>query len=270
MSAVIHSDVGSPPDSATPANPTSIVENIPQQDEHRDPPDLQPDLPGPSSNEPSDNRMQDEDAVPVAVGEDPSPLTNAGKDTGENGHTLADRKGLFGWLERRTGIQGAYLWLMANAIVSFLWGCALATFAAGVVPWAWTLSEFAKQFDSDWTNEAVALIGSICTLHVTYLLQLVLKEYSYIMLAGEFTLKDLKCLQGVNEISLFAEFPARRGAPPPVEGARGPKSWWGSVCRFCNTMRFAWYIVYLGVALHTTSIVSILQPGEHKDAGLYS
>jgi hypothetical protein len=251
------------PNPPAPANSGVIVSSTPDGEQPSSP-DPQPNPPGPPPpvNDSSDNRIRDEDAIPSVVGLGEQENSGAGKEADNAGSPLINRRGFWGWLERKTGIQQPYLWLIFNSLVSFFWGTALATFASGVVPWAWNLSEFSKKFDSDWTNETVALVGSLCTLHVTYVLQLILKEYSYVMLAGEFTLKDLKCLQGVNEISVFAEFPDRPGAPRRVTGARGPKAWWGSVYRFCHNKRFVWYVLYLGVALHTTSIVSILQPGE--------
>lgn len=159
-----------------------------------------------------------------------------------------------------------FRWLFFNGLVSFLWGIALAVFCAGKVPWHWNISQFFKRYDQEWTNEIAALVGSICKLHITYVLQQALELYSHIIIAREFTLKDLKWMQGVNEETIFAEFPDRKGAPPPQEEEPrgcwgGVKEWWWTVFRFCSTLRLSWIVMWLGLLLHNTAIVSILQPG---------
>ena len=217
---------------------------------------------GPSYSAQLDNKSPDVESIPLAEYVDRDIVERR---TSES--KSAGRSGFVGWMESWTGLEGPFIWLLFNGIVSFCWGIALAIFAAGLVPITWALSNFARVHDSDadWTNEIVALVGSFATMHVTYVLQLALELYSHIILAGEFTLKDLKWMQGVNEVTLFAEFPDRPGGPPRVENPHGIgqriRGWWGAFYRWADNRRLAWIVIYLGLALHATSVVSILQPG---------
>lgn len=217
---------------------------------------------GPSYSAHRDNKSSDIESIPLADYVDRDfverrTLEGRGKSVGQSAFVA--------WMESWTGLEGPFLWLLFNGIVSFCWGIALAIFAAGLVPITWAVSEFARGHDADWTNEIVALVGSFATMHVTYVLQAALELYSHIILAGEFTLKDLKWMQGVNEVTLFAEFPDRPGGPPRVENPHGlgerVRGWWGAFYRWADNRRLAWIVIYLGMALHTTSVVSILQPG---------
>lgn len=212
-----------------------------------------------------DNKAPDIESIPLAG------YAERDRDMSERRNSRrkresVDRGGFLTWMEKTTGLELPFLWLLFNGIVSFFWGVALAVFAAGVVPLHFEISQFAKRHDADWTNEIVALLGSFATMHVTYVLQQTLELYSHIILAGEFTLADIKWMQGVNEVTLFAEFPARPGGPRQLENPRGfvdhLRIWWGAFYRWCDNRRLAWILVYFGMALHTTSVVSILQPGE--------
>ncbi|KAJ3530762.1 hypothetical protein NMY22_g8435 [Coprinellus aureogranulatus] len=205
-----------------------------------------------------DGRLSDSESIPLTT------LSTSGPDVAEAEDTVT--------ATTNTGRRGRscyklprpFLWLFFNGLVSFLWGIALAVFCAGKVPWTWNLSQFLKRYDREWTNEIAALVGSVCKLHVTYVLQQALELYSHIIVAREFTLKDLKWMQGVNEETIFAKFPDRPGAPPRSEEPQGlwgrvKRCWW-SVFRFCSMLRLSWIVIWLGLLLHNTAIVSILQP----------
>ncbi|KAF6746792.1 hypothetical protein DFP72DRAFT_922295 [Ephemerocybe angulata] len=77
-------------------------------------------------------------------------------------------------------------------------------------------------------------------------------------------------MQGVNALSLFTEFPDRTGARRRSEGRGRLALWWGSISRFCSKKRLGWYVLWMGLALHTTSIVAILQPEKSYKSKIYN
>lgn len=167
------------------------------------------------------------------------------------------------WLERKLHLPKPLIWLLFNSIVSICWGTALAVFMSGVVTvtfaFSKALKDITERHDFDYTNELIGLVGSFATMHVTHVLQLAVAEYSHIVLAGDFTSRDLKWMQGVNEMSLFAEFPPRLGEDAPPSLGWWATTWW-SIVNWFTALRLSWYIVYIGVALHTMSIVAIMSP----------
>lgn len=164
------------------------------------------------------------------------------------------------WLEKLLGLPMPLIWLLLNSIVSICWGVALAVFLSGTVTITYAVSQLAKKAGErdqfDYTNEIVGLIGSLATTHVTHVLQLALEEYTYVVMAGEFTLAEFKLLEGINEMSVFARFPDDTNRPQ----RGGIMGWLLSIRNFFTIKRMSWYIIYIGVTLHTTSIVAIMSP----------
>jgi len=135
-----------------------------------------------------------------------------------------------------TGWSASSLNLFANGIISLLWGVALAIFASGVVPVDWVISQYGKNHP-DIINALVALIGTASTTHIKYTFQGILDNYSHYVLVDGFTLNQLTWMQGIKEWSLstVAAFESQK-------------------------KRVAWLVLYGGMALHSASVVSILQP----------
>ncbi|RXW13772.1 hypothetical protein EST38_g12080, partial [Candolleomyces aberdarensis] len=133
-----------------------------------------------------------------------------------------------------TGWDARLRLLLLHGVVSLCWGSALAVFSAGAVPITWALSEQGKKYPQV-TNVIVTLVSTLATTHVVYVLQGVCDQYaSYLVVAG-FTIGQLRWMQGVKERSIFTKFPDK-------------KKW------------IVWFIVYAGLALHSASVVAILQP----------
>jgi len=126
--------------------------------------------------------------------------------------------------------------LFANGIVSLLWGIALAVFSSGVVPVTWVISQYGKKHP-EIINTITALIGTASTTHLTYTFQGILEHYSYYVLVDGFTLRQLNWMQGVKEWSFFTVLQF--------------ESYW---------KRLVWLVIYLSMALHSASVVSVLQP----------
>ena len=146
-----------------------------------------------------------------------------------------------------TGFDTSLLFLFLHGVVSACWGAALCVFALVQVPIAWTISQ-AGINNPAFTNTLVAFVATISTLHITYVLQRVVEEYSKYLLLSGFTLDQLTWLQGVKDMSLFTRFPAR-------EGGGCFQSW--------PKKRLLWLVIDAGFAVHASSLVSILQPREY-------
>jgi len=133
-----------------------------------------------------------------------------------------------------TGSNGPLYHLLIHGLISLLWGVALAVFSSGIVPVTWTISQYGKSHLVV-TNDLLTLVGTASTTHLKYVSQGVLQNYSQYVLVNGFTVKQLGWMQGIKEWSLFAAF----------------GSW---------KKRAAWLVIYAGMAVHSVSIVSILQP----------
>ncbi|KIM35519.1 hypothetical protein M413DRAFT_32460 [Hebeloma cylindrosporum] len=133
-----------------------------------------------------------------------------------------------------TGWNDSSFWLLANGITSLAWGIALAIFSSGVVPVHWVMSEYGKDHP-DVVNALVALVGTASTTHIKYTFQGILDHYSHYVLVEGFTVSQLGWIQGIKEWSLSTAFESKR-------------------------KRAMWVVIYLGMALHSASVVSILQP----------
>ena len=101
-----------------------------------------------------------------------------------------------------TSWSASSLYLLANGIISLLWGIALVIFSLGIVPVDWVISQYGKNH-SEIINSLVTLIATASTTHITYTFQGILDHYSYYVLVDGFTLRQLTWMQGVKEWSLF-------------------------------------------------------------------
>ncbi|KAJ2913787.1 hypothetical protein MD484_g6633, partial [Candolleomyces efflorescens] len=149
-----------------------------------------------------------------------------------NGDFVPDRNVVTGW-DRRLLI------LLFHGLISLCWGIALAIFASRVVPVAWALSEKGRK-NPEITNVLVALASTLTTMHITYILQGICDQYTSFLVVDGFTVGQLRWMQGVKELSAFTKFPDKEN--------------------FWSKKRIGWLIVYLAFALHSASVVAILQP----------
>ena len=133
-----------------------------------------------------------------------------------------------------TGWSASSLYLLANGIVSLLWGITLVIFSLGIVPVDWVISQYGRHHP-EIINALVTLIATASTTHVKYTFQGILDHYSYYVLVDGFTLKQLTWMQGIKEWSSFTAFESQK-------------------------KRIAWLVLYTGMAFHSASVVSILQP----------
>ena len=100
----------------------------------------------------------------------------------------------------------------------------------------WVISQYGKDHP-DMINALVALIGTASTTHIKYTFQGILDHYSHYMLVDGFTLNQLTWMQGIMEWPFFA------------------------VTAFeSHRKRAVWLVLYIGMALHSASVVSVLQP----------
>lgn len=132
-----------------------------------------------------------------------------------------------------TGWDRQIIFLLLHALIDLLWGIALAIFASGRVSYTWTVSQWGKQHAAI-TSVVLTLIATISTTHVKYIYQLIVDLYARAKLAEEFTLKQLQWMQGMKEWNIFTPFP------------------FGYF--------LIWLLIYGAMALHSASIVAILQP----------
>ncbi|KAJ2925243.1 hypothetical protein H1R20_g11841, partial [Candolleomyces eurysporus] len=105
-----------------------------------------------------------------------------------------------------TGWDRRLFFLLLHGGVSLCWGIALAIFSARVVPVAWYLSERGRK-SPEVTNVLVALASTLTTMHITYILQGVCDQYTSYLVVEGFTVGQLRWMQGVKELSVFAKFP---------------------------------------------------------------
>ncbi|RXW17436.1 hypothetical protein EST38_g8409 [Candolleomyces aberdarensis] len=105
-----------------------------------------------------------------------------------------------------TGWDRRLFILLLHGVVSLCWGIALAIFSARVVPVAWYLSERGRK-SPEVTNVLVALASTLTTMHITYILQGVCDQYTSYLVVEGFTVGQLRWMQGVKELSVFAKFP---------------------------------------------------------------
>lgn len=141
-----------------------------------------------------------------------------------------------------TGWNLSLIGLLINGLISFCWGVALAIFASGVVPVTWAVSQYGKSHQ-EITNVIITLVATASTTHIKYTTQAVLLHYSQYVLVDGFTVGQLAWMQGIKEWSLFTDFKS---------GSRKMSEAWNK--------RVAWLVIYAGMAVHSASVVSILQP----------
>ncbi|KAJ7478405.1 hypothetical protein FB451DRAFT_1557079 [Mycena latifolia] len=122
----------------------------------------------------------------------------------------------------------------STAGISTAWGIALAIFATGVVPIYWGISEYGR-LHSGLTNVIVTGIATLATAHLKYTVRRVAEEYAAMRLANGLPLIALGWLQGVAAGDIW----------PPLQSA-----WTWCV----------WLLLFGGMAVHSASIVAILQP----------
>jgi hypothetical protein len=106
-------------------------------------------------------------------------------------------------------------------------------FATGVVPVDWKISTWGESHLAV-INIIVTIIATVTTAHVKFLIHTVVCEFANVFLVNGFTLSQFEWMQGVKEWSIFTRFPARK--------------------------RPFWALLYLAMALHSASVVSIMQP----------
>ena len=85
------------------------------------------------------------------------------------------------------------------------------------------------------TNVLITLVGTASTTHLKYTCQGILQHYSQYVLVDGFTVEQLAWMQGIKEWNLFTAFGSR-------------------------IKLVAWVVIYAGMAVHSASVVSILQP----------
>jgi len=133
-----------------------------------------------------------------------------------------------------TGWNTSSFLLLINGIVSLLWAITLAVFSSGVVSVDSTISQYGKDH-LEIINALLTLIGTASTTHLKYTFQGILEHYSHYVLVDGFTLSQLTWMQGINEWSLFTAFDSQ-------------------------IKRLGWLVIYTGMAFHSASVVSVLQP----------
>ncbi|KAJ7625419.1 hypothetical protein B0H17DRAFT_1111206 [Mycena rosella] len=138
-----------------------------------------------------------------------------------------------------TNIDWSLFILFASAVVSVLWGIALAIFAAGLVPIAWTISSAASAYDG-LTNVVVTAVSSLSTAQLTYTIKLAVEAYASSILFEGFTLDQWKFLRALSESSIWPpfKFPWRKQTKSAM----------------------VWLALLGSLAAHSTSMAAILQP----------
>ncbi|KAJ7731531.1 hypothetical protein B0H16DRAFT_1583570 [Mycena metata] len=138
-----------------------------------------------------------------------------------------------------TNIDWSLFILFASAVVSVLWGMALAIFAAGLVPIAWTISTAGSAY-SGLTSVVVTAVASLSTAQLTYTMKLAVEAYASSILFEGFTLDQWKFLRALSESSIWPpfKFPWRKQTKSAV----------------------LWLALLGSLAAHSTSMAAILQP----------
>ncbi|KAJ7016908.1 hypothetical protein C8F04DRAFT_1406473 [Mycena alexandri] len=138
-----------------------------------------------------------------------------------------------------TNIDWSLFILFASAVVSVLWGIALAIFAAGVVPIAWTISQAAMAYDG-FTSVVVTAVSSLSTAQLTYTIKLAVEAYASSILFEGFTLDQWTFLRALSESSIRPpfKFPWRKQTKSAI----------------------VWLALMGSLAAHSTSMAAILQP----------
>jgi hypothetical protein len=139
-----------------------------------------------------------------------------------------------------TGTNCSLNHLLIHGLISLLWGIALVIFSSGIVPVTWAVSQYGNAHLVA-TNFLITLVATLTTTHIKYISQGVIQQYSHYLLVNGLTVKQLAWMQGIMEWSLFTNFGS-----------------WKNLKSY--KMRAAWLVIYLGMAAHTASVVSILQP----------
>ncbi|KAJ7191157.1 hypothetical protein B0H12DRAFT_1172400 [Mycena haematopus] len=138
-----------------------------------------------------------------------------------------------------TNIDWSLFILFVSAVVSVLWGIALAIFASGLVPIAWTISLAGSGHDG-LTNVVVTAVSSLSTAQLTYTIKLAVEAYTSSILFEGFTLDQWKFLRALSQTSIWPpfKFPWRKQTKSAM----------------------VWLVLLGSLAAHSTSIAAILQP----------
>ncbi|KAJ7224597.1 hypothetical protein GGX14DRAFT_651153 [Mycena pura] len=146
-----------------------------------------------------------------------------------------------------SGLDWPLFYLFANGVITFLWGIALAVFAAGKVPIAWGLSQYGQQHAST-TSVAVTAISTLSTTHLKFTIQRAAEQYAAAMLCEGITLRQWEWMEGV----------AQSSTRPPFKFKEQPVRW------------LSWLLLFCSMAGHSASLTAILQPESFFDHRLYN
>lgn len=141
--------------------------------------------------------------------------------------------------------------LLIHCIVDFLWGIALIVFSTGAVPVTWVLSQWGRQHTAV-VNILVTLVATISTTHAKNTVASIIEVYTAAKVSSGFTLAELQFLQ-----SMYQWDPL----PPFADG---------KFARLFTPRTWMWLLFYGGIALHSASIVAILQPVSYNQYVIYN
>ena len=143
-----------------------------------------------------------------------------------------------------TGFDWDLFLLLINGLITVCWGIALIIFQTGHIPISWNLTYYG-QLHRGITNVIVTGVATISTSHLKFTVQNTVREYVALLMHQGFTLRRLKWMQ---------EF-ARGGIRPPFELWRDWR----------HTVGWPlWLLVYGLMAVHSASLVAILQPRKSR------
>ena len=132
-----------------------------------------------------------------------------------------------------TGWDRSLLFSLFLCIVATLWGTALVIFSTGVVFVRWSVSLWG-QSHPNLINVIVTVIATLSTAQLKLVIQRVASHLAEVLVVSGFTLRSLSWIQGIKEWRLWTHL---------------PKRW-----------RPVWLLAYVAMALHSASVVAIMQP----------
>ena len=132
-----------------------------------------------------------------------------------------------------TGWDRSLSFSLFLCIVATLWGTALVIFSTGVVFVHWNVSLWG-QAHPNLINVIVTVIATLSTAQLKLVIQQVASHLAEVLVVSGFTLRSLSWIQGIKEWRLWTHLPKR----------------WLPV----------WLLVYVAMALHSASVVAIMQP----------
>lgn len=133
-----------------------------------------------------------------------------------------------------TGWDRPIIFLFLHVVADLLWGIALTVFATGIVAVPWTLSQWGMRHTAV-VNVLVTVVATVSTTHVQYVVVSLVEVYATARVVKGFTLVELQIFQSVKQWQIW---------PPFTDIKR----------------RLIWLLLYGGMALHSASIVAIMQP----------